>query len=183
MKANFQQEGNIDNDPKVMAPVSAWAHCYGIPLCHYLDNWLGSSPSRTSCILSWGFREAGTSPIWSLVRGSCILTWYWIHKKHLFSISITCHLLTKGSLMLSFTQSSISFPVKVLAGLSSVLGEADARWSFAGVFPSIVSKRTGEVHFQSRVVADVSQLPVSRGLSFVAGFRKSSEEIQNLEER
>ena len=75
--------------------------------------------------------------------------------------------------MLSFTQSSISFPVKVLAGLSSVLGEADARWSFAGVFPSIVSKRTGEVHFQSRVVADVSQLPVSRGFDLVAGSRES----------
>ena len=33
---------------KVMAPVSVWAHCLGIPLCCYLDDWLVSCPSWVS---------------------------------------------------------------------------------------------------------------------------------------
>ena len=33
-----------------MAPVSAWAHHCGIPLCRFLDDWLVSAPSRASCL-------------------------------------------------------------------------------------------------------------------------------------
>ena len=91
-----------------------------------------------------------------------------------FSISRMCQPLTRDSLVFLLAQSSTTFPVEVLAGSSSVLGEAGARWS-ASAFLSVVSERTVEGNFQSRLVASYSLSPVSRGLSLVAGSSKSPE--------